>query len=161
MNNSFLTDSIVHNSTDYLSFRITDIGNTFILPPICILGVLMNLLNVIVLLQPDLKDAIFSFMLINSIADFLFLFICSFTFIIRCGVLCNSGYTYESKFFELYIYLFVGNSILLFSTLLDIVVSLNRLFSFSLSPNLIYKKIGSLKLPIKCLILILISNLIL
>ncbi|CAF0720134.1 unnamed protein product [Brachionus calyciflorus] len=153
----FQNRTFIYNSTESLSLRITDIGNSFILPPICFIGIILNLINILVLLQPELKDEINKFMLINSILDLKFLLICSVTFIIRCGSFCQFGYTYISKFYELYIYLFVGNSILLFATLMEILVSLNRLFSFSTSPNLIFKKFNKLNAMLKCVILIIFS----
>ena len=122
----------VYTSLSTLSLRLTDIANVYVLPPICLVGIVTNLLCLVCILQPENRsNTVFHFMLVNTVTDFCFLSICVFIVIIRCGVYCNHGYAFFSKLYEQYIYLFVGNSFLLFGTLMDIMVSLNRLMSFS------------------------------
>ena len=95
-------------------------------------------------------------MSINSLTDLVFLFIEFFLVIIRCGNLCPLGYEFSSKIYELYIYLFVGYTIISFQLLLDISVSLNRLFSFSATKSN-SKEISFL---IKCLIFMFVAFII-
>lgn len=153
----------IFNSTDFLSTIITDIANVFVLPPLCLIGMLLNLICIIVILQPELKGEIYSFMLFHSICDFIFLLICFFTFIIRCGSFCKHSYTYGAKTYELFIYLFIGNSFLQFDTLIDILVSFNRLNSFSLNyknPTSSINKFKGFDLKSKCILLIICSLLL-
>ena len=121
----------IYSTLDSLTAKITDIGNTYILPAICVFGIFTNFISMIVLYKMDLKNSIYKFMLIVSIRDFIYLFLPVFLTIFRCGALCSYGYKYESKVYELYIYLFIGNSIMTFGNMLDIFVSLNRLLAFS------------------------------
>ena len=128
----------IQNETIYFSLYsltaiITDIGNTYILPSICVFGILSNFISIIVLYKMDLKNSMYKFMLIVSIKDFFYLFLPVFLTIFRCGALCPFGYKFGSKIYELYIYLFIGNTIMTFANMLDIFVSLNRLFAFSSS----------------------------
>jgi hypothetical protein len=69
-------------------------------------------------------------MFIISICDMSFLMTQIWLVIIRCGSLCPYGYTYGSKFFEVYIYLFVGYVIITLAVMVDICVSIERLRSF-------------------------------
>jgi hypothetical protein len=75
-------------------------------------------------------------MLTTSIVDLLFLMTCGGTCIIRCGALCNYGYTFISKVYEQVVQLFIGNSLMLLNTFLDIRLSLNRLTAFTVQSNL-------------------------
>jgi len=74
-----------------------------------------------------------NYMFVNSIADLVYLLVDFFLVIIRCGNLCPYGYAYASKFYELYIYLFVGYTIVTFLVVVDISVSIKKLLSFSSS----------------------------
>jgi hypothetical protein len=120
----------IFDSTEVFTSKLTDIGNVFILPPICFFGLIANLINIVVILQPEFKGTVYHIMLMNTITDFCFLSIMFFIVIIRCGSLCPYGYTFASKVYEQYIYLFIGNTFLLFGTLHDIYISLARLGSF-------------------------------
>lgn len=147
----------IYNSTASLSSRISDIANVFVLPPICFTGFLLNLICLIVIMKPELKGEVYTFIMFHSFCDLIFLFINFFTFIIRCGVFCNYGYSFLSKLWELYVHLFIGNSFLLFGTLLDIIVSVNRLSSFSSTQSRIIVRLNKIDFRIKCVILTFIS----
>jgi hypothetical protein len=154
----------VYDSKDSLSSIVTDVGNVYILPPICLFGIFFNLLSVITLFRSNLKNSIYQFMLINSICDLVFLSICIFTAIIRCGRFCPYGYNYYSKLYEQYVYLYVGNTILAFGALLDIAVSLQKLASFSSSSKTkkltIFSKLNSFSIKAKSILLIILALLL-
>ena len=147
--------SKIYNSTLDLSARISDISNVYILPPLCLLGIIFNTITLFVLIKSNLKKEIFRFILITTVCDLCFLVINSFTFLIRCGSLCATGYTFSSKFYELYVHLYIGNTFLLFGTLLNIIVSLSRFFSLSAKST--KSKFEKLRFEIKCFGLILVS----
>lgn len=133
------TDITLFNSTLSLTSRIIDFFNVFILPPICIAGIIFNLFSILVLIKIkcEIKDKrnIFTFMLLNEIIDFLLSLINVFIVIMRCGALCSYGYSYELKMYEQIIYLFLGNSLALFGTLIEISISINRLRAFKTEQN--------------------------
>ena len=138
-----------------------DYSNVFVLPSICAIGIVTNIINIVVFAERKLlsnknKNLMEKYMFINSITDLVFLFIEFFLVIIRCGNLCPLGYEFSSKIYELYVYLFVGYTIISFQLLLDISVSLNRLFSFS-ATNSKSKEISFL---IKCLIFMFVAFII-
>lgn len=105
--------------------HIADLFNVYILPPICLAGVLLNLLSSIVSFHFR-HNRIFFYMLISSFSDMTFLFINFFLIIIRCGSLCPIGYTYASKVYEIFIYLYIGSTLLMFSSLLEILVLIHQ-----------------------------------
>lgn len=125
MNYSFLF------TKNNLTQQFIDYSNVYLLPSICVLGIFTNIITMIVSYKRNSNENIFKYIFINSTADFLFLLTQSFIAIIRCGVLCPYGYSYWSKFYEIYIYLFVGYIIIAFKVMLDISVSLNRLLLLS------------------------------
>lgn len=148
---------VLINSTESLSLRSSDFVNVFILPPICLVGIVLNVICIIVVAQKELTGELYSFILFHSICDLIFLFINTFTCIIRCGIYCPYTFAFLSKIWELYFHLFTGNTFLLFGTGLDIVVSFNRLFSFSSTRPKLIDKFNKIDLKIKCLILAVIS----
>jgi hypothetical protein len=155
--NATMPNGKIYLTLSNLSSRVSDIANVFVLPPTCVVGMVLNLLCIICIMQPELKGEVYTFMLIHAVTDFIFLFINTFTFIIRCGVYCDLGYAFLSKAWELYIHLYIGNTFLLFGTLLDIIVSVNRLASFSSTQPKLIVKLNKLDLRVKCVILALIS----
>ena len=118
-------------SVDSLTTKFLDYTNVFFLPLASLFGIITNMLSIIIIAFLNKKEFMNNFMLTNSILNLIFSLINIFIVIIRCGSLCPLGYKFYSKVYELYIYLFVGNIIILTCVLMDLVVSLNRLFSFS------------------------------
>ena len=133
-----------YNSTDGLSLPIYDYANTYFLPLICLFGIVTSITNIIVLMQNKLENDINKYFLVNSCCDFVFLLTQIFVLIIRCGKLCSYSYTYGAKFYEAYIFRYIGCTIALFSLILDICFSIDRINSFK-STNRINKS----KVPFK------------
>jgi hypothetical protein len=163
--NSNMSPIKVYDSKDTLSSIVTDVGNVYILPPICLFGIFFNLLSVITLFRSNLKSSIYQFMLINSTCDLVFLSICLLTVIIRCGRFCPYDYSYYSKLYEQYIYLYIGNTILAFGALLDIAVSLQKLASFSSTSKktkklTLFSKLNSFSIKTKSIVLIILALLL-
>ena len=135
-NNSTIYLEKIFKSKTELSTRESDFVNVFIFPFICLFGITTNIMNMIILFDKKMFEKLSNnlmqkYMFINSLADLLFLFVVFFLVIIRCGNLCPYGYAYGSKFYELYIYLFVGYTIVTFLVLIDISISIGKLLSFS------------------------------
>ena len=135
MNKTVCDNTSLYNKSE-LTPSIVDYTNVFILPAICLFGMLTSLLSLVIFcdkkfLLAKTNSIIYQYMLVISMCDFLFLLTQFFLVVIRCGSLCPFGYAQLSKSYELYIYLFVGYTIITFEVLLDISISINRLFSFS------------------------------
>jgi hypothetical protein len=133
----------IYNSTSTLSSRFADYFNVYFLPSVCFIGVVSNLITIVILARPNLKGDIYQYMLLNTIVDLVFVLICIFTVIFRCGIFCSYAYTYWAKLYEKYIFLYVGNICLLFGGLLYLKVSISRLGSFSHSQKrcFLYEKL--------------------
>ncbi len=135
MNTTNLTSSntsIPLNSIPLTAF-ISDVFNVYVLPPLCYMGVVLNLLCIIVTHKLKATKT-FLYMELTSLSDFLFLLINSSLFIIRCGSLCNLGYTFGAKAYEIYIYLFIGSSLLFFSSLVEILILFDQYLTIKNRP---------------------------
>jgi hypothetical protein len=118
--------NVMELTTSYI-----DIGNTFILPPICIIGIITSLICIIVL--KNIKLGVNQYFYIASISDLIFSVTCFSIGFIRCGSFCSFGYSYIARIFELYVYTFLTNSCLLFSLLIDLLITIiKKLKSFSI-----------------------------
>ena len=147
----------IYNSTDTLSFPIEDYFNTYILPIICLFGIITNIINILVFKQIKLNNETTKYFITNSCCDLAFLSTQVFLFIFRCGTLCPYNYKYGAKLYEKYIYLYTGYVISNFCLLLDISTSLNIFSSFQIGTNNNKLK---LTFEIKCVIFLIISLLI-
>lgn len=126
------SDLPVFYSKENLTNRFVDNSNVYLLPSICGFGIITSFLCLVVSIKRDDSNAkTLNYILINSCLDFLFLVIESFLFIVRCGALCPYGYKYFSKFYEIYIYLYVGYILVTSQVLLNIYVAYDRLNMFS------------------------------
>ena len=111
------------------SVSMIDVYWTFILPIICSFSMFTNAINVIVFARIKSRDNIYKYMLINSIADEVYLFGVFFIFLVRCGQFCQIKDTYMAQFYAHYIYNYTTNSVALFSIFLEILIIVQRYFS--------------------------------
>ncbi|CAF0913954.1 unnamed protein product [Brachionus calyciflorus] len=152
-NSTISKDDIkIHYSLNELSLEIIDLANIYVLPIVCLIGIILNFLSTFVLFKLRAKSELYKFMLSISISDFLFLLLSIFLVIIRCGRFCQYGYTYISKFYELYFYLYLGNIFLMFVLLVNLLICYNRITSFSKHTN--KTKFVTFKVKIICVIVI-------
>lgn len=119
-------------SKENLTNRFVDYSNVYLLPSICGFGIITSFICIVVSLKRDESNAkTFDYILLNSLIDFFFLLIECFLFFIRCGILCPYGYTWFAKFYEIYIYLYVGYVLISSQVFLNIYVAHDRLKMFS------------------------------
>ncbi|RNA36356.1 hypothetical protein BpHYR1_007041 [Brachionus plicatilis] len=121
----------IYGSLDELSEETIDLVNIYVLPSVCLLGIILNFLSIIILVRLRFKTELYKFMLSISVSDFLFLLMSIFLVVFRCGRFCPYGYTYISKLYELYFYLYLGNVLLMFVLLVNLLICYNRIRSFS------------------------------
>jgi hypothetical protein len=114
---------------------MTDVYYTFFVPVLAVLGFLFNMLTFLILSGKQFRNNFYISMRMITLSDSLFMFLCIFLVIIRCGRFCPYSYRFEAKIYELYIYLFIGNSLNTFVTLNYISISINRLVSFRIKKN--------------------------
>ena len=119
-----------------LTNRFVDYSNVILLPSICFFGVLTSLSCLIGSFKTDDSNATtMNYIFLNSLIDFFFLLIQFWLIFIRCGILCPYAFTYWAKFFEIYIYQYLGYVLVTSQLLLSIYISLDRLSMFSGKPN--------------------------
>ena len=142
-----------YNSTESLTLRLYDYSNMYVLPAICLFGIITGCINIFILAKTRIKENIHLYMLIGAASDTAFLLTQVFIGFFRCGTLCPYGYQYGWKFYELYIYLYIGYAIVTFSALVDISVSIDRILLFSSNG-----KVGTrTRFLIRCVVLFLVS----
>lgn len=124
------TNLKIYDSLNELTKRMSDFSNVYILPAICLFGIASNSIIILISARLIRQHRIFSHVLITALSDLLFLVSQLPLFLIRCGILCPYGYSQWAKSYELYVFWFVGYSIVTFQFFLNISVSLERLILF-------------------------------
>lgn len=142
-------DLICYDSTESFSHRWYDYSNMFLLPAICVFGILTSALNLFILAKTGITENIHLYMLIGAVSDFSYLVTQVLIAWFRCGQLCPYSYSYWSKVYELYVYLYLGYVIVTFSALVDISVSIDRILLFSSNHNILSRR----RFAVRCVIL--------
>lgn len=124
-------------SKEKISSRFFDFSNILILPAVCLFGLFTSSTCMLGSYKHDESNSrILNYIFLNSLVDFFFLLTQFWSFIIRCGAVCPYGYTYISKVFEIYIYSFLGYTLVNSQAIFSILVSFDRFKMFSsLNPN--------------------------
>jgi hypothetical protein len=108
---------------------IKDVYWTFILPLICFYSIITSLINLIVFFTLKSKNIIYKIMLYNSLSDIAYLLSVIFVFVIRCGQFCPElKDSYMAKIYHQYVFMYVANSLGLFGVLIEILISVQRIF---------------------------------
>jgi hypothetical protein len=88
------------------------------------------LLYAIVCLNKSLKSVTYKHLALDSIVTVIYSIINCSSWIIRCGALCPYGYNFWSKMFDLYIFIYVRQSLDTFMMLIEIHLTYVKLQSF-------------------------------
>lgn len=147
------------NSTANLTTRIQDLYNTFVFPTILLLGLIFNSLSIWVSLKinekKNLKDFnMCEYMFCNGVIDLIICFLSIFLPIIRGGVYFEYCYSFASKIYEQYLYLYLDNAFILCSALIESWFTLDRLMSFDVKKT---QEKNRISFKIKCLIFLIIA----
>jgi len=96
-----------------------------LLPAICIFGCITNFFSIAVLFNPKMKDISFKYLLVTSISDLLYLFLCSYLFIQLCSD-CPLFTSYFTQWYTIYIDSYLTSCLAVFVILTEITLSLLR-----------------------------------
>ena len=127
-------------SLEDLSNRTIDIINVFVLPFINLYSLICTIISIIIFYNLKSRQTIHRLMLIESIAGIFYCLLNAFICLFRCGVFCSHGYSYGAKFYEIYIYIYIGKTIELFILLIDLNLSIIKYRSFSVNTRSSKKK---------------------
>lgn len=135
--NSSIRKLPVLPSTANLSPALLDIANVIIFPIIGFYLFLNKSISIYVVLKITQKNRnygnMFKYILANELADFLLAISATFIAVFRCGNLCEIGYTYFSKLFEIVFYAYMNNVFMIFNTFLEISFTIERLHAFDVN----------------------------
>lgn len=101
--------------------------NLYILPNICLFGIIANILNIICFANRKMKDSSFKYMLAISISDLFYLSLCLYGYIVLCPD-CPLNELYFNKLYEICIDDYFTSCLAIFSISTDIVLSFQRTF---------------------------------
>ena len=113
-----------------------NIGYLKVLPVICVIGCILSLINLIVFLNPKLKEKIYFYLMIKSLIELV---------ILVCGALLpllqNVTYiTYFTTLFQIVLYKVLSNALFLFVSIMEISITFNRYFIIKSTQKLLVKK---------------------
>jgi hypothetical protein len=151
--------SITTNETDYsITFSLEQLY-TFIDIPIILFGTIASLINVIIFSDKNFKDKIFTFLLVHSIVEFLYLFLLNFIPVPYCGVYCSFGlsHSYLACLIALAIDYYFTSCLAIFNIMVEITISLQRFLLLSNLNYCLFLKNGS---PFKILLVLFIISLL-
>ena len=123
MNNNTISNQI--NSVWVTSIEFI---NTFIIPSICFLGLITNLINIKVFLNKELKDIAFKYYLVNGFSNLFYLSICFFFFTFKCGQYCQLSSTLATQVYQWVFYRYIKGIFALTTIFIQITLGLYRLF---------------------------------
>jgi hypothetical protein len=104
---------------------------SFVAPVICFCSLFTNLINANVLVKVKRMDKIYHYMYIKTIINSIYLAICSFVFLFKCGQFCDFKTNYVIKMYELYMYMYYSSCLAMLELLIEITISLNRYVTIS------------------------------
>jgi len=127
INSTYNNSSIAVNPTSVsgtLMFPI--IWNTFIIPIICVFGMVTNGMCIYIFLQLKLKGDLFKYMFASSCLCFVYLFLCFFSFSFRCTSICSISSTYATRLYHYYIFLYATSILAISKAFIEVIICLER-----------------------------------
>ena len=103
-----------------------DLGHTFILPLICLYGIVTSIINIKIFLNKQLKDITFKYYLTNSFSNLFYFSICFFIFAPKCGVYCTLRNNLATQIFLWVFYRYIKGIFACVSICIQITVSFYR-----------------------------------
>ena len=135
-NMNFLTNKSVIEYSDeedfdirYESSELQILINVFFLPIVSFIGFLLNLLCAFVylnILKTHPENKMYNYLVVNSISNSIAMLIDSFAPVALCGNSCNISHTYAAQVFYLYGFIYLADVFETFSSLIDIVITIDR-----------------------------------
>ena len=127
LNISLLNYTNQTSETNLDENRFVTLVWTFVIPSICCIGAITNLLSTISLIKIKSKEIIHKYMLANSVIKMLYTFMCAFICLVRCGRMCPVASTsFVIVLYKYLIYDYVTSCMAVFNILIEIVLSLQR-----------------------------------
>jgi hypothetical protein len=100
--------------------------NTFIIPAICVFGMITNSICIFIFVKLKLKNSLFKFMLITSSYNFLYLFLCSFSFSFRCAPFCSFDSLWITRIYQVYIFLYFTSVLAISNSIFELIIYIER-----------------------------------
>ena len=117
---------ISSSSTDIFLSNFIDFCTTFIVPVICFFGMATNTINFIIFSRKDLNDIVFKYYKAYAVSNFLYLAICFFLFVARCGIYCKFSSTYAAQYYLYMLYTYIKGIFAIFCICINILITFYR-----------------------------------
>ena len=99
---------------------------TYILPPLCFIGLFTNAINVLVFAQKKkLKNSIYKYFLCHSVVDLVYLFFCFVRFLLKLDHL--SYFTYWPQLYEILVYGYFTSALAMMMVFIQLIIAIKRL----------------------------------
>ena len=109
--------------------QVRDLVWSYVLPSICLFGILTNSINIFIFKNKDLKSSMYKYFLLHSIAELCYLLICFVYFCLNSIFLpVDVKNTYPVKLFEMYAYHYLTTVMALYMISIELTISIKRLF---------------------------------
>ena len=132
---------LVHNMTIYKNVSLViDIWWTYLLPAICFCSLIANLFNVVIFNKLRRVNKIYEMLFGKSITNIVYLFICFWVFLIKCGQFCSSSdettanediymgtKSFPIQLYNFYVFDFLGTILAYSDLIIEIVISAKHL----------------------------------
>ncbi|RNA11347.1 hypothetical protein BpHYR1_006321 [Brachionus plicatilis] len=128
---------MLFKNPNFTTYNITLMSNNVIInwnqyffSSIAILGTITSSMNFIVFYNQKFADQIYKYFLFTSANDFMYCFILSFYALVTCGTICDKlrSKTFSAQFYLLFFGDYFTSSLALIGIIIEIFVSLQRLF---------------------------------
>lgn len=127
--------SLLHNnsSDDHIleTYRFKEFYFFYIYPSVLFVGALQSLVCTVVLAQKELRSSgpFFQYSLVNSVDSTLGTFLAAFLFLVNCGSLCSTSYTFASQLYKVVAVYFFVSSLYFHSSLIQLAISVHLYFT--------------------------------
>lgn len=130
----YFPSTFIHNSSNNHTIEVYQFREFYffyVYPVILFFAAFQSLICTIVLAQKELRSSgpFFQYSLVNAINSTVGTFLAAFLFLINCGSLCDTSYTYASELYKILAVYFLVSSLYFQNSLIQIAISCHLYFN--------------------------------
>ena len=121
---------------------------TRILPSVCLIGIVTNIINIIVFSQrKKLQNSIYRYFQWHSIFDLVYLSLCLVRFILKTEAFGDTKSSLWVQIYDVYVYAYITSSLAISMILIELIIATKRLLiimNFNLTINIKFRSVIAL-----------------